>query len=39
MKYEPKWYVAQVMTGSEAETAQRLAAAGMQALAPAEVLH
>lgn len=39
MKADPKWYVAQVMTGSEEETARRLTEAGMEALAPAQVLH
>ncbi|MFQ8759058.1 MAG: transcription termination/antitermination NusG family protein [Intestinimonas sp.] len=39
MKAEPKWYVAQVLTGSEAETARRLTEAGMEAIAPVQVLH
>lgn len=39
MKHEPKWYVVQVLTGHERAIASRLAAAGMEALAPAQVLH
>ena len=39
MKGEAKWYVAQVLTGSEEETARQLTAAGMEAIAPAEVLY
>ncbi len=34
MKAELHWYVAQVMTGSEQETARKLTDAGMEALAP-----
>lgn len=33
MKAELRWYVAQVMTGSEQETARKLTDAGMEALA------
>lgn len=39
MKAEPKWYVAQVLTGNEEETARRLTAAGLEALAPAQIIH
>lgn len=39
MKVKPCWYVAQVMTGSEQETARKLTDAGMEAIAPAQVLH
>ena len=39
MKYEPAWYVAQVMTGTEETAADKLRSAGMDALAPAQVLH
>lgn len=39
MKAEPKWYVAQVLTGGEEETARQLTAAGLEAVAPAQVLH
>lgn len=39
MKYDPKWYVAQVMTGSEAEVVKRLTDAKVQAIAPVQVLH
>ena len=39
MKGKAKWYVAQVLTGSEEETARQLTAAGMEAIAPAEVLY
>lgn len=36
MKAELRWYVAQVMTGSEQETARKLTDAGMEALAPSK---
>ena len=39
MKAELRWYVAQVMTGSEQETARKLTDAGMEALAPVQILH
>ena len=39
MKAELHWYVAQVMTGSEQETARKLTDAGMEALAPVQILH
>ena len=39
MKYESAWYVAQVMTGTEETAADKLRSAGMDALAPAQVLH
>lgn len=39
MKHEPAWYVAQVLTGTEEATAEKLNSAGMEALAPAQVLH
>jgi transcriptional antiterminator NusG len=32
------WYVAQVMTGKEQEVAEKLNAAGMQAIAPTEII-
>ena len=38
MKYEPAWYVAQVLTGTEEAAADKLNSAGMEALAPAQVL-
>lgn len=38
MKAELHWYVAQVMTGSEQETARKLTDAGMEALAPVQIL-
>ena len=37
MKAELRWYVAQVMTGSEQETARKLTDAGMEALAPVQI--
>lgn len=39
MKAELHWYVAQVMTGSEQETARKLTDAGMEAIAPVQILH
>ena len=39
MKAELRWYVAQVMTGSEQETARKLTDAGMESLAPVQILH
>ena len=39
MKAELRWYVAQVMTGSEQETARKLTDAGMEAIAPVQILH
>ena len=39
MKAEPHWYVAQVMTSSELETARRLTDAGMETIVPVQVLH
>ena len=39
MKGRSEWYVIQVLTGTEQSTATVLSAAGMRAIAPAEVLH
>jgi len=39
MKHKPAWYVAQVLTGTEQDTADALIRAGIRALAPAEVIH
>lgn len=39
MKHDPAWYVAQVLTGTEETTAEKLNSAGMEAMAPAQVLH
>ncbi|MEG2175283.1 MAG: antiterminator LoaP [Oscillibacter sp.] len=39
MKNDPAWYVIQVLTGTEEVIAEQLNSAGMEALAPAQVLH